>query len=116
MALYGDATYYYKKIGMSNSFYGDAYTRLANLYFQRGNVVKAIQICDQAIEKMKLDPRSMEKEIGGPLCFKGNLLQQIGDFEKARKTFEQVRDDSYAKLSELSCLYETSVSFRERRR
>ena len=93
-------------------YYVDAYVRLANLEIKRGNYPKALFICDEVINKLRKANENVKSELDRIVCFKGSILLEIGELERARKIFGQIKDNGYARLSSLSCTYEISTQFR----
>ena len=112
-AEFGKAQKFYKRIGIQNKFYVDAYIRLANLELKRGNYPKALYICDEEINILRKAPENVKSNYEQIVCFKGSILMELGEFEKAKRIFDSLKHNIYARLSNLSCTYEISTQFRD---
>eukprot|EP01016_Furgasonia_blochmanni_P048444 TRINITY_DN7211_c0_g2_i1.p1 TRINITY_DN7211_c0_g2~~TRINITY_DN7211_c0_g2_i1.p1 ORF type:complete len:397 (-),score=85.78 TRINITY_DN7211_c0_g2_i1:725-1855(-) len=109
MGKFGEAKELYKKIKEENHLYTDAYVRLAFLARRQGEYQKALEYCDEALEILEKNKQKNDL----PLCFKGNVLFEIGDDMKAIQSFKRAREDSYAKLACAQIEYEASCNFRD---
>jgi tetratricopeptide (TPR) repeat protein len=111
----GEATEILKALTKEEPSYTDAYVRLAQLAKKRGDLQRAIQYIDSALQNaIQKPPHSKPVNL---LCIRGKLLVDMGKLDEAKQEYVKAMElsgnrDTYAFVGLANINYALSVQYR----